>query len=237
MKQVGNLLPVAQVKRDTGGKPAESGRRPGAWFAETKEAWAIQVAADRDLPETALRIALVLPKWLNSKSLKAWPAQSTIAELINTSDRAVRSGLKRLVKGGHLVCLTDKPGGRMSNVYRIVVNDEVISEPDTAGTDTAAMQPGTGVPVRPEHGGRTQRNTQSGHPGAGQPGTTEPAFRGTLERTPDKTMTGDQAGRVCDATDEPERGPQVSPKRAQEIMAEIFGQGRVSETGYLQRKD
>lgn len=236
MKQVGTILPVARAKPGTGGPPAHAGKRPGAWFAETKEAWAIQVASDRDLPETALRIALVLPKWLNAKTLKAWPAQSTIAALINTSDRAVRGGLKRLVEAGHLVCLTETPGGRKSNVYRIVVNDGVIDEPGAATADTAEAIPGTRLPDSPEHTFRSERNELSGQRGSGDPVSAAPAFRGTLERTPERTdapvRTSDDAG----ADTEPTHEPRMSPERARAIMAELYGQGQVSETGYLQRK-
>lgn len=228
MKRVGHFLPAAQVKRDANGK------RPGAQFAELKELWAIQVAGDRNLPQTALRIALVFPKWLNSKSLKAWPAQSTIAEVINTSERAVRSGLKRLVTGGHLVCLTEKPGGRKSNVYRIVVNDEVIAVLDPANTDAVATKPGTPVPVSPEHGVRAQRNAQSGQSGSVGPLTPEPAFRGTPERTPDKTNTGTSVDGY--GNPERERGPRVTAQQVEAILSEVFGGTSVSGEGYVRRE-
>ena len=53
-----------------------------AGFANIKTEWGLQVAADRDLSETAMRIALAWPYWLNSKSLVAWPAQSTIGHAV-----------------------------------------------------------------------------------------------------------------------------------------------------------
>ena len=97
MRRIGNVMPSGPDPVGSGGKDSHPDKARVARFAETKMIWAMQVAADRDLPETALRIALVWPYWLNSATLLAWPA------------------LKQLENRNHLLCVSEKRGGRMSN--------------------------------------------------------------------------------------------------------------------------
>mgnify|MGYP003675045462 CR=1 FL=1 len=212
--------------------------KPGARFAELKEIWAAQVAEDRGLSETALRIALVLPRWLNSKTLKAWPSQRTIAGAINTSDRAVRDGLKKLVDSGHLHCLTEKPGGRMSNVYRIVVHGGVICESDCPGTGPAGAQPGTPLPGRSEGSRRGVGNAGSGQPGHPVPVSAAGAFRGTPERTPERTQERVAAPELAEGDATHVRGGRrLTAESAERLMRETFGEARVGPGGYFRGED
>lgn len=224
MRQVGSITPVPEIRQKSAAA-STVGKRPAAQFAQIKEAWTIQVASDRKISETALRIALVWPVWLNAKSLTAWPAQSTIAATINSSVRSVRDGLKKLISRGHMVCLTEKPSGRTSNVYRIVLNDTVITEQD--------VYPGKQVPGSEEQAFRAERNRPSSHTGQAMPNSAEAGFRGTPERTPEKAREGPPVWpSVKEAAT---RGPRVSNDARKSILRDVFGTAVVSEKGHLHR--
>ena len=60
------------------------------------------IAADRDLTEAALRVAMALRGHLNHTTRDAYPSQERLAGETNLTERAVRSGLKALVERGHL---------------------------------------------------------------------------------------------------------------------------------------
>lgn len=222
---------MAETGRAT--QPLGRGRRGdplAAHFVRLKQEWALQVAGDRRLTETALRIGLALPKWLNSKTRMAWPSQATLAEAVNSTDRAVRSALKLLVECGHLVCENQFKGGRLSNRYRIILNAVVI-EAETG------QEGGTCVPFTPEPSFRSVGNAGSGGSGTRVPGCPAPAFRGTQERTPEKENAshGQERTRAPPSEPEaPERGPQVTAAAAQAILAEFYGSRRVNADGFLE---
>jgi hypothetical protein len=144
----------------------------------------MQVAADKSLAATALRIALVWPHWLNSQTLLAWPAHATIAKMINCSPRTVRTALKQLETGNHLRCVTEKRGGRMTNRYRLVLQDIVICEQDPSSPE---IETGVSSPGRPVRGVLSERRSGSSQGGSDKPVTADACFRGTLEKTLDKS--------------------------------------------------
>ncbi|WP_319826477.1 hypothetical protein [Thalassovita sp.] len=242
MQRIGNIMPSGQdLSRSEGGQPsagspasplAKADKQHTARFAELKMTWALQVAADKRLPDTALRVALVWPFWLNSKTLLAWPAQQTVAELINSGERAVRAALKRLEECNHLVCINEKRGGRISNRYRIVIQDEVL---ETLETPALHIETGTDVPVSPEQAARSARQEQTSLRGTDVPGREVLANRGTLERTHEKTKKKMAETQAANSDDEP-RGPRVTKEEMEQIMRQTFGDRCVSETGYLQRE-
>jgi hypothetical protein len=232
MKHLGKFLPSGQKPNAAGGKVNPIDKARAANYAATKMEWALQVAADSDLSETAYRIALVWPEWLNSKSLLAWPSQSTIAKTIGCGNRAVRSGLKRLEDHGHLICINTYRGGRKTNSYRIVVQDCVISEIDG---DPPKNESGTDAPVpsaRPFQSDRHQRTSQSG---PSEPITAGSACRGTLDRTLKRTRGGGNVPSSAASLEEPTE-PRASKEEAAEILRQAFGAQNVNENGHLHRK-
>lgn len=230
MKSIaGNL---AQTTRQAGRRGADP---LAAHFVRFKQEWALQVAADRHLPETALRIALALPKWLNSQTRQAWPSQATLAREVNTTDRAVRAALKVLEDRGHLACDSQFRGGRQSNRYRIVFNDVVLEA-------AKADEGGTAVPVSPEARFRGAGNAPSDPLGTPVPHSPVATFRGTPERTPEKRDARQLQDRTrappyAQPADPPPQGPpepQVTAEKAQEILARVFGSCRLNADGYLE---
>ena len=183
-------------------------------FARMKEEWQIQVAADRALPGTSLRIALAWQRWLGRDTLLAWPAQSKLAELLHTSPRQIQTAMRALEESGHLRCESKFRGGRKSNCYRIILHGALVMD-----------ESGTNVPVTPEPGFRAEGNAASPVPGARVPGRGESDHRGTPERTPERTIEADRRT---------ETGVPVTAHRAKGIMAEVFGAGRVKDGGYVQ---
>lgn len=242
MKRIGKITPTGLAPRgpdipanDNRPGPATvpeppPGRSWAAHFAELKMTWAMQVASDRRLSETALRVALVWPYWLNSKTLIAWPSQATVANEVSSSDRAVRHALKQLEECSHLYCLNQYRGGRISNRYRIVVNDVVLS---VEGERADPAECGTADPVTPARPRPSERNARTDHHGAANPVSGGAAFRRTPEKTPDKTKEAIQT--PANEPDAPKKPP-VSKDRAEQIMREAFGARSVSETGYLRRE-
>jgi hypothetical protein len=226
MHRIGNISPPGPYYTGSGGNPRVAGNAPAARFAKTKTDWAMQVAADKSLPATALRIALVWPHWLNSKTLLAWPAQATIAKMINCSPRTVRTALKQLETRNHLRCVTEKRGGRKTNRYRIVLHDIVICEQDLP---SPKIETGTSSPVRPERGVLSERRNDSSQGGSDKPVTADACFRGTLEETLDKS--GSEVSRSVEP--EKERGPPATAEAAAEIMRDVYGPCRVDESGHL----
>ncbi len=183
-------------------------------YAKLKQDWQNQVACDRTLPWTSHRIALLWQTWLNSRTLTAWPAQSTMADMLQVTSRAVREGMKALEDRGHLQCISQYRGGRRPNRYRIILDGAVV-----------AGEGGTVVPVTTERGFRAEGNAASPVRGDSVPGRGEGDSRGTPERTPERTTEADR---------QMETGVPVTADRAKGIMAEVFGAGRVNDGGYVQ---
>lgn len=221
MRPIGSLL----APRVPGSGSPTSAKSNAASYSRIKQAWAEQVAADQSLSGIALRVALVLPRWLNRESLVAWPAQSTVAEAINSTVRSVRAAFRKLEERGHLVCLNEFRGGRKPNHYRIVVNAEVIAP--------HPHNPATLEPGREEHINRGDRMIPTALTGRNDQVSTDALVRGTPEKTLEETKSSDSAS---SASAEGQIGPRVSRERANAILREIMGDGGVSETGYLRRE-
>src|SRR5438552_2641315 len=74
-------------------------------FARNQFVWLRQVAADRDLPPTASRVAIALTSYFNrEEDGAAWMAQPTLASDLGMPERTLRYALASLVDRGHLVC-------------------------------------------------------------------------------------------------------------------------------------
>ena len=229
MRRIGNVMPSGPDPVGSGGKDSHPDKARVARFAETKMIWAMQVAADR---ETALRIALVWPYWLNSATLLAWPAQDTIAKSVNCNTRTVRAALKQLENRNHLLCVSEKRGGRMSNRYRIVVQDTVFCEHDAATHD---FETGTPMPVTPASANRPDRLKASAQSGSCVLAREDALCPGTLEETFDKKKEGREQSSRSEAL-ESQSEPRASRDAAAEIMREVFGSKSVTQTGHLLRK-
>lgn len=212
-------------------------KRRSAEFARLKEAWAHQVASDRGLSQTALRTALVVPIWLNSKTLTFWPSQKTLAAAIRGSDRAVRGALKSLEARGHLQCVSLYRGGRRSNVYRIVVEQVVLNALQESEEPSWDNEYEEELRSKPAKQCRSDRNRSAGEPGKRLPVRPEEGFRGTPEKTIEKTCKGEGAGNSdSQAQEDAEERKPVSAETAASIMAEAFGASNVANNGFLHRK-
>ena len=239
MRSISDVLPKS-VSRTP--KP----KRPAHAFVAAKAQWQEQVAQDSALSVTALRIALVLPRWLNSSSLLAWPSQATVAESIGCTGRAVRAALSRLEKRGHLVCVSKYRGGRQTNRYRIVLGGNVIEEDISPANENHSPQRAV---YWPSDAGDAQppsvlRNDYSAHPGTSVPHTGERTFQGTQEETHELIKDMGEASTLIqtvpraerqDCLEDGERGPRVTKEQTLLIMAEVLGPGSVNEWGGIKR--
>ena len=73
---------------------------------------------DPKLSAMDLRIAwLLLSRYLNAKSLVAWPSAETLARDLGSSVRVVRRSIKRLTARGGWFTIERGGGRRHSNVY------------------------------------------------------------------------------------------------------------------------
>lgn len=230
MQSVGKVGQAVAAKANHSAQLKAAEKLRAAGFAALKTEWLMQVAADRTLSETSLRVALCWSHWLNSKSLLAWPSQSTIAKAVNSQPRAVRDALKRLETGGHLFCTNAFRGGRKTNNYRIVLQDIVICEDALPNTESGTAMPltvaRTDLPEGAEH---------AVHNGADEPMRGGVANRGTLERTLERTNTRETAS-ISSCSSETQSESRASKAEIAEIMREAYGAQNVNENGHLLRK-
>lgn len=221
-------------------------KRPAQAFVATKAQWQEQVAQDSALSVTALRIALVLPKWLNASSLLAWPSQATVAQCVGCSGRAVRAALARLEKRGHLVCVSKYRGGRQTNRYRIVLGGNVIEEEISPANENRSPHISDDGSSRfgDDQPSLMRRNDHSAHPGTTVPPTAEHACQGTQEETHESIGNAGKASAPTQTVATPERqncledverGPRVTKEQTLSIMAEVLGPGSVNEWGGVRR--
>lgn len=90
--------------------------------------WLALVARDVSLPCMAVRLAIVMIRYINNQSGIAWPSQDTLAKDIRASIDTVRRGLNALVNAGHLVRLTAGGPGHSAQ-YRLNTETNAPSKP------------------------------------------------------------------------------------------------------------
>ena len=98
-------------------------------FTRDKFWWLRQIAVDR--PHIlATDVALILADHANRSTGEMYPAQETMARILNVSDRTVRACIKTLVDRGHLICNGWKrlPAGGHVKVYRWRLHDRRVAE-------------------------------------------------------------------------------------------------------------
>jgi predicted transcriptional regulator len=100
------------------GSKGDKCQAAGREFQVAKEGWLLALAACPTLSGADYAVAIVILKHLNSKSLTAWPALATIAELSNRQVSTVWRSIKRLVRLGFLIEEKAKRGRYKHNVYR-----------------------------------------------------------------------------------------------------------------------
>jgi hypothetical protein len=94
-------------------------------------------------------IALILPKWLNSKTEEAFPSQSTVAAELSMTTRAVNSGFAALVAKGHLSKCPGKRGFHGTNIYKMELwGNEMVNENSSSQLATETMTNRPSLPVR-----------------------------------------------------------------------------------------
>lgn len=129
---------------------SNSGRSsPGRQGASARlDLWLEQILADKRLPRNAIRVALALRKFLSTKTLKAWPAVKTLANLAGVTERTVQRLIRAMKAAGHLL-IEDWAGPRGCNVYSasLFPESEVAIAP-TEPAPTRAAERGN-APARP----------------------------------------------------------------------------------------
>lgn len=202
----------------------------GEYFAARLAGWQFQVSADLVLAPTALRVALVLPYWLNSKTEECFPSQQTVATEIGCTERAVREALKQLVSRGHLARKPGKRGSYGTNTYKMVLRPEAKMRNIRASSQRDD-----------EWKEVNMRNVRSGSTGTYASRDEEQHFRQTIERTKERTGEILRGGQVDpdDANhergeDEQPDGKRLTDERRREIMHEKYGSA-ANENGFLLR--
>lgn len=129
-------------------------------FTATKFRWLDQVVADRELSPLTFHVAYLIAGHLNRSDGQAWPSQSTLAGLLDVTDRAVRKCVDQLLERHHLG--VERESRRGSNRYTPILRDRNNgSSPDRAETGTVVpLSEGlTGTTVPPS--GLDDRNSGS----------------------------------------------------------------------------
>ena len=99
-----------------GSAQARSKRYTAATFA-----WLNQVNADRDLPPSAVKVALYLSQRFNrARGGQAWPSYETVADAIGVDKATVVRMIRALARNGHLEVDPGSAGRGHSNRYRMV---------------------------------------------------------------------------------------------------------------------
>lgn len=195
--------------------------RSGRDLAARKTEWHIQVAGDRKLPKSAYMVALLLPKWLNSRTEEGFPAQRTVAGHLNLTTRAVTNAFGALVARGHLSKHPGKRGYHGTNVYKMELRQPEMangcsSSPLTEAKLVKAGSPRHRTPVPQEH---------------------EATFGQTIKETNKRTSRLEEhATSTGQASNQnPEHEERVTRTSAQDIMREVNGASALNEHGYLRR--
>src|SRR6516162_6935935 len=82
--------------------------------------WLDQVLADRDIPDSAFRLAYAITSFINRGARYAWPSHATLAKQIGFDDRSIRRCVAILQQAGHLD--VESGGGRhKTNRYRPIL--------------------------------------------------------------------------------------------------------------------
>ncbi|GLI92371.1 helix-turn-helix domain-containing protein [Methylocystis echinoides] len=149
--------------------PLSVPERPGARFIRDRIMWLEQVAADESLTKTAVRLAIVLNGFFNSKTGDAWPAVGTLARRLGTSDRAVQKALRAMADAGHLTISAG--GGNNTNRYAWILKDT-----SAKGGDAETAEASSPMPVK----------ERSPHPGTSVHHRGERAFTRILIWNPQK---------------------------------------------------
>lgn len=127
-----------------------------AFPIQSKTAWMLQVATDHELTPAAAKIAAVLVfKYLNTKTGACFPSQETLASDVGLKVRQVKSLVKALADRGHLTILRGNKGH--SNRYKMILWDrkeEPVSDTDTCKFTSSKVQdtaPSKGKNLHPNH--------------------------------------------------------------------------------------
>ncbi|QIG50389.1 helix-turn-helix domain-containing protein [Nordella sp. HKS 07] len=95
-------------------------------FTKNKLKWIECIAADAKLSASAVRLGVLLAtRFLNRKYGYAFPAQDTLAKILDINDRTIRRVASELVAAGYLISKQGGPG--VSNRYRIIFPDRTIT--------------------------------------------------------------------------------------------------------------
>lgn len=84
--------------------------------------WITRVRDDHSLPTLALAVAFTIAQHFDRKTRECWPGLLRIAELVGRDEKNVRTAIKALVKGGHLVIAKHRGGGGSTHYQMPPVN-------------------------------------------------------------------------------------------------------------------
>jgi hypothetical protein len=140
-----------------------------------KEAWLAAVAADPKLGRLSLRAAMVLYRYFNSRSGKAWPSLELISGELAADRRHLRRALSALVAAGHLYREWGGRGRGKTNAYYMDIKEGEI-RPPKAEFRGANLVPkgGRNSPPNLKKNRRTGGSLRS--PPASARATTHPSF-------------------------------------------------------------
>ncbi len=170
---------------------------------------------------TALRIVLLLPKWLNSKTEEAFPSQGTIARELGLTERAVSNAVSMLVDRGHLSKKQGRKGYGGTNIYKMETPEAEIPNEHSLSNAKAKEYP----------------NERSALIRTRVPKVQEHTFRQTIKETNKGTgFKQTDSDEIVDRSNEGiEAENRVTKEDAERIMKETFGPKCLNQYGGLQR--
>jgi integrase len=110
-------------------------------FMDEKLTWLEQIADDRDLLKTAVRVAMkIATRYINFDTGDAWPSQKGLAADLSVSASSIEKAIGVLVERGHL---SMKRGGwGHTSRYRWIIKDG-ITDPERTGDQGAGAHKAT----------------------------------------------------------------------------------------------
>jgi hypothetical protein len=121
--------------------------------------WIDQVACDRELPPSALRVAVVLASYANGSSGVAFPSIDRLAEILGIVPNCVRKAVRAMAAAGHLD--VDVGGGRKAcNTYRLIAKADHV-ESSKRFTDVQRYEEKPCTDVHETLHGRSQNPAQA----------------------------------------------------------------------------
>lgn len=154
-------------------------------FVAWKEAWLVQVACDGGLKSSECRVAVLIGKHLNRKTLEAFPGQQGMSLALGCHVDTVKRAVTSMVERGHLESYRKGYGNKNLIHYRPILKGH--SSPQPRGDDERNDLLNDGA----DQGGVKPASTQqpcAPYPRAPAPGIPAPTHRGIPASAPPITL-------------------------------------------------